>query len=74
MCRKVSKSKNISIIAWNVNGLYRRSNGQRDSKLEDDSIDKNFISDIVCLSETHATKKDILEYPNYKCYSNYRPS
>ena len=30
-------------------------------------------SDIVCLSETHAIKKDVLKFEGYKCYSSCRP-
>jgi hypothetical protein len=29
-------------------------------------------SDIICLSETHAHLKDILQYVGYKCYMNCR--
>ena len=28
--------------------------------------------DIVCLSETHAKSKDVLQYEGYKCYMNCR--
>jgi hypothetical protein len=70
MCKKVSKY--ISITSWNVNGLYRRSNGERLCKLDDDSVHTFMKSDIVCLSETHATKQDILKYEGYKCYTSWR--
>jgi exonuclease III len=71
MCKKVSKY--ISITSWNVNGLYRRSNGERLCKLDDDSVHTFMKSNIVCLSETHATKQDILKYGGYKCYTSCRP-
>jgi exonuclease III len=71
MCKKVSKY--ISITSWNVNGLYRRSNGERLCKLDDDSVHTFMKSDIVCLSETHATKQDILKHEGYKCYTSCRP-
>ena len=71
MCKKVSK--NISITSWNVNGLYRRSNGERLCKLDDDSVHTFMKFDIVCLSETHATKQDILKYEGYKCFTSCRP-
>lgn len=71
MCRNYSK--NVSICSYNVNGLYRRSNGERLCKLDDESFESCMKSDIVCLLETHATKRDVLNYEGYKCYSCCRP-
>ena len=66
-------SKTLSITSWNVNGLFTRSNGDRFCKLDDESFDQFMKSDIIGLLETHATKKDVLKYDGYKCYTNCRP-
>lgn len=72
MCIKVSKK--LSISTWNVNGLYKRVGGDRISKLDDENLSKIMCSDIVTLSETHASSSETLAYDNFKCYVNCRQS
>ncbi|CAG2226179.1 E3.1.11.2 [Mytilus edulis] len=72
MCIKVSR--NVSITSWNVNGLFRKLSGDRICKLDDENFSNIMTSDIVCLSETHASSKDILFYNGYKCFTNCRQS
>lgn len=72
MCIKVSK--NLSITSYNVNGLYKKLGGDRICKLEDDSLRNVMTSDIVFLSETHASSNDVLFYAGYKCFTNCRKS
>lgn len=66
MCIKVSKG--ISVSSWNVNGLFRKVNGQKLCKLDDNII----TSDIMCLSETHTISNQVLECEGYKCFMNCR--
>ena len=47
-------------------------NKQRMCKLSDDNFSIYMQCDIVCLSETHAKSKDVLQYEGYKCYMNCR--
>ena len=65
-------SRNVSITSWNVNGLFKKSTSQKLCKLDDNNFSKYMQSDIICLSETHAHSKDILQYVGYKCYMNCR--
>ena len=65
-------SRNVSITSWNVNGLFKMSNSQKLCKLDDNNFSKYMQSDIICLSETHAHSKDILQYDGYKCYMHCR--
>ena len=58
-------SKSLTVSSWNVNGLFRRVNGQRTSKLEDKLFLKNLSSDIIALNETHACHNDIIQLENY---------
>ena len=67
---KVSKS--LTVSSWNVNGLFRRVNGQRTSKLEDKLFLKSLTSDIIALNETHACHHDIIQLDNYYCFSKCR--
>ena len=64
MAPKVSKS--LSITSWNVNGLFRRINGQRLCKLDDEEFHRKIVSDIVFMCETHASYQDNLHYNGYK--------
>ena len=65
-------SKSLTVSSWNVNGLFRRVNGQRTSKLEDKLFLKNLSSDIIALNETHACHNDIIQLENYYCFSKCR--
>lgn len=65
-------SRNVSITSWNVNGLFKKSTSQKLCKLDDNNFSKYMQSDIICLSETHAHSKDILQYVGYKCCMNCR--
>lgn len=73
MCiKQVKVSKSISISSLNVNGLFKNLNNQRICKMDDPNFSNFMKADIVCLSETHASKKDVLQYEGYKCYLNCR--
>ena len=72
MCIKVST--NLSITSWNVNGLFKRVNGDIICKLDDHQFSEVMNSDIVTFSETHASSDDILAYNGFKCYINCRKS
>ena len=72
MCIKVST--NLSITSWNVNGLFKRVNGDRICKLDDHQFSEVMNSDIVTFSEPHASSDDILAYNGFKCYMNCRKS
>jgi exonuclease III len=54
-----------TITSWNVNGLFKKSTSQKLCKLDDNNFSKYMQSDIICLSETHAHSKDILQYVGY---------
>ena len=60
------RSKSLSITSWNVNGLFRRINGQRLCKLDEGEFHKNICSDIVFMCETHASYQDNLHFNGYK--------
>ena len=64
MAPKVSKF--LSISSWNVNGLFKRINGDRFCKLDETEFRDKITSDIVFMCETHASGKDILYCNGYK--------
>ena len=84
MCRKHSgntqrknyhsefASKLISIVSWNVNGLFRNVNGSRMCKLDDPEFQENLKADIILLNETHACGNDVIKLEDYFTISNCR--
>ena len=64
---------NLFIAYWNIDGLFRRIDGQRICKLSDDKF-LNSISpyDIVCLVETHCGPNESLAIPGYHIMQNFR--
>ena len=65
-------SKLVSITSWNINGINKRINGQRTSKMDEDEFKQRMVSDIVFLCETHLANNDNLYYSGYKYFSNCR--
>ena len=70
MCKTVTKQ--ISISAWNINGVFQKSSGEKRSKIQNEDFQSNMSSDIIFLSETHACYKDVLLYDGYKSFMNCR--
>ena len=64
MASKISKS--LSISSWNVNGLFKRINGDRFCKLDENDFRNKITSDIVFMCETHASDRDTLYCNGYK--------
>jgi hypothetical protein len=62
-------SKKLSITSWNVNGLFKRVNGDRICKLDDHQFSEVMNSDILTFSETHASSDDILAYNGFKSFT-----
>ena len=67
-----SASRSLNIMCWNVNGLFRRVNGMRMCKLEEEDFRSKLSADISILVETHACENDVLKLDGYFCISNCR--
>ena len=65
-------SRQVTICSWNINGAYKRLDGQRVCKLDEDIFKENMNSDIIFLCETHLSLIDNLYYDGYKFFSNCR--
>ena len=66
-------SKLVTISSWNINGAYyKRIDGQRVCKLDEDEFKETMVSDILFLCETHLSLSDNLYYDGYKFISNCR--
>ncbi|CAG2253499.1 unnamed protein product [Mytilus edulis] len=61
-----------SAVAGAFRDFVRLSGGLRTSKLDDENFKNCMSSDIIGLSETHASSKDILALDGYKCHVNCR--
>ena len=62
----------MTISSWNINGVYRKLNGQRVCKLDNDEFKQTMVSDIIFLCETHLAYSDSLYYDGYKYIPNCR--
>ena len=65
-------STQISITSWNVNGLIKRINGNRYSKLDDPTFRKYIVSDFVFMCETHLCYNANVSLEGYKYFANCR--
>ena len=68
-------SKFLNICCWNVKSLFNRVNEIHTNKLDDPLFLQRLKSEIIILTETHASKKDILSvcsrfYQWYQWYTN----
>ena len=56
----------LTISSWNVQGLFKRNDNERVSKLNDDDFLTHIKSDIVCLLETKADNGDNVSLKGYR--------
>ena len=56
----------LTISSWNVQGLFKRNDNERVSKLNDDDFLSHIKSDIVCLLETKADNGDNVSLKGYR--------
>ena len=59
----------LTIISWNVHGLFYKLNNERHSKLKDPDIIKYLNSDIVGIVETKACEFDSISLQGYSLLS-----
>ena len=65
-------SRQLTISSWNVNGLFKRIDGQRFCKLDDIDFQRKLTSDIIFLCETHAQLNEALSLEGYRYIANCR--
>ena len=56
----------LTISSWNVEGLFKRNDNERVSKLNDEELLSHINSDSVCLLETKADKEDSVSLKGYR--------
>ena len=60
------QEKLLSVGCWNMEGIYEKVNGTYVSKLEDETFLNTLNNfDILCLQETHTSKKDIPKFEKF---------
>ena len=65
---------NLSIMFWNIDGMYTRLEGDRKCKIETEELSNNlYKNDIICLAETHCSFSDSPNLTGYKIVHNIRP-
>ena len=64
---------NIKIGCWNIQGLFRKIDGNlKVSKLDDPDICKIINQDIICLQEVKCGPNDDVSFPGYIAHKNLR--
>ena len=63
---KMPLKTRLTISSWNVQGLFKRNDNERVSKLNDDDFLSHIKSDIVCLLETKADTGDNVSLKGYR--------
>lgn len=56
----------LTISSWNVQGLFKRIDQERVSKLNDEEFLAQIKSDIVCLLETKADNDENISLKGYR--------
>ena len=71
---KISHKSDVSVLFWNIDGLYSRVGNLRVSKFSNDDVYNSLLKhDIICLAETHCGPKDDIDLEGYQVFPNFRP-
>ena len=74
MPTKLFSKSDVSVLFWNVDGLYSRIGNSRIIKFANADVHSTLVKhDIICLAETHCGPNDDVHLQGYQAFSNVRP-